>query len=174
MRLLRPILLTSLLLGAPAWPADRPHNALFEQLVGTWDVRYEFTDKNGKARTERGTAHYSWILDGQALQEIWTSNSGGAQQKPFGTTIDFYDSKRGQWTAVWVYPSEGMTQIMTGDEVNGELVLTGHDESGALQRWSTRVLERDCVVTRLDISKDEGKTWQEGGVSYLQRVAKRD
>jgi tRNA (Thr-GGU) A37 N-methylase len=30
-----------------------------------------------------------------------------------------------------------MTMIMTGGEVNGGFVLSGHDQSGALQRWST-------------------------------------
>ena len=38
--------------------------------------------------------HYGWILDGKALQEIWTSDSESKDLRPFGTTIDFYDSKR--------------------------------------------------------------------------------
>jgi len=31
-----------------------PQNAFFDQLIGTWDVRYEFTDKDGKPRSNRG------------------------------------------------------------------------------------------------------------------------
>jgi len=62
-----------------------------------------------------------------------------------------------------------MTMIMTGSEGNGRLVLTGHDESGALQGWSTSVGERDSIVIRAEISIDEGKTWRHMGVSYLQR-----
>lgn len=146
-----------------------PKNALFDQLVGTWDVTYEFTDKNRNARRDRGQVHYSWILDGKALQEIWTSASEDKGPQPFGTTIDFYDLKRQRWTAVWIYPAEGMTMIMTGGEVNGSFVLTGHDQSGALQRWSTSVGQRDSIVIRAEISNDEGKTWRPMGVSYLQR-----
>jgi hypothetical protein len=56
---------------------------------------------------------------------------------------------------------------MTGGEVNGSFVLTGHDESGALQRWSTNVVESNSIVIRLDISNDEGTTWRPGGASYL-------
>lgn len=146
-----------------------PKNALFDQLVGTWDVLYEFTDKDGKARRDQGQVNYSWILDGEALQEIWTSVSENKGPQAFGTTINFYDRKRQRWTAVWVYPIESMTLIMTGGEANDSFVLTGHDESGALQRWSTSVVESNSIVIRLDISNDEGKTWRPGGASYLQR-----
>jgi hypothetical protein len=146
-----------------------PQNALFDQLVGTWDVRYEFTDKNGKLRSNLGQVHYSWVLGGKALQEIWTSDSESKDLLPFGTTIDFYDLKRQRWTAVWIYPAEGMAMIMTGGDVNGSFVLTGHDQSGALQRWSTSVGQRDSIVIRAEISNDEGKTWRPMGVSYLQR-----
>jgi hypothetical protein len=27
--------------------AEVPRNALFDQLIGTWDVRYEYSDKKG-------------------------------------------------------------------------------------------------------------------------------
>jgi hypothetical protein len=156
-------------LAAAESKAEVPQNALFDQLVGTWDVHYEFTDKNGKLRSNLGQVHYSWVLGGKALQEIWTSDFESKDLLPFGTTIDFYDLKRQRWTAVWIYPAEGMTMIMTGGEVNGSFVLTGHDQSGALQRWSTSVGQRDSIVIRAEISNDEGKTWRPMGVSYLQR-----
>jgi hypothetical protein len=193
MRRLTPVLLTSLLCSASAFAvedvatesrastnarkklaaaeskAEVPQNALFHQLIGTWDVRYEFTDKNGKPRSNRGQVHYGWVLGGKALQETWTSDSESKDSQPFGTTIDFYDLKRQGWTAVWKYPAEGMTMIMTGGEVNGSFVLTGHDQSGALQRWSTSVGQRDSIIIRAEISNDEGETWRPVGTSYLQR-----
>lgn len=149
-----------------------PHNTVFDQLVGTWDVRYELFDKDGKVRRDRGQVLYSWILDGKALQEIWSSDSESKDLQPFGTTIDFYDLKRQRWTAVWIYPAQGMTSIMTGGEVKGSLVLTGHNESGALERWSTSVAQPDSVAVRADVSDDGGKTWRPMGVSYLQRHRK--
>src|SRR5213594_2795079 len=48
------------------------HNALFDQLVGSWDVRSEILGTDGRLRRDRGQVRYSWILDGQALQEIWS------------------------------------------------------------------------------------------------------
>jgi hypothetical protein len=145
-----------------------PRNALFDQLIGTWDVRYEIFDKDGKVRRDRGQVRYSWILDGKALQEIWSSASESTDSQPFGTTIDFYDLKRQRWTAVWIYPAQGMTSMMSGGEVNGSFVLTGHNESGALERWSTSITSPDSIAVRADVSDDDGKTWRPMGVSYLQ------
>jgi hypothetical protein len=149
-----------------------PRNALFDQLIGTWDVRYENFDKDGKVRRDRGQVRYSWILGGKALQEIWSSASESADSQPFGTTIDFYDLKRQRWTAVWIYPAQGMTSMMSGGEVNGSFVLTGRNESGSLERWSTSVTSPDSIAVRADVSDDDGKTWRPMGVSYLQRHRK--
>ena len=178
MRRLTPALLISLLCNAGAFAienpvkssAEIPRNALFDQLIGTWDVPYEYLDKKGNPKSNQGQVHYAWILVGKALQEIWSSNSDTKDLLPFGTMIDFYDLKHQRWTAVWIYPAEGMTMIMTGGKVNGSLVLSGHDQSGALQRWSTSgVGQRDSIVVRAEISNDDGKTWLPMEVSYLRR-----
>jgi hypothetical protein len=160
---------------APSKPAAAttevivPGSAVLNQLVGTWDVRYEIFDKDGSVRRYHGQVHYSWILEGKALQEIWTSDSEDSDPRPYGTTINFYDPKRQRWTAVWIYPAQGQTTVVTGGDVNGRYVLTGHDESGALQRWSTGVEGSDSIVGRFDISDDDGKTWRAVGVNHMQR-----
>ncbi len=172
-----PILLAAQLFSANAAPAadepkaKSPHSALFDQLVGTWDVLYEIVDKEVKARRDRGHVQYSWILDGKALQEIWSSDSEGTDL-PFGTTIDFYEPKHQRWTAVWIYPAQAMTSIMAGGEVNGMIVLIGHNQSGALERWSTSVTQPGSIAIRADVSDDEGKTWRPMGVTYLDRHRK--
>jgi len=174
MRALTPVLACSLLCIAGAAADDSntqaPKSAVLERLAGTWDVRYEFIDKAGRSRVNNGQVQYTWILDGKALQEVWTSDSESKIPRPFGTSINFYDPKRQQWTAVWVYPSQGETFQMTGGDVAGNFVLTGHDQSGALQRWSTTVVTPDSVIGRFDISRDEGKTWKEVGVNHMERA----
>ena len=167
----RPCMLIVLisLLGATTASSATPKNPLFDLLVGTWDVRYEFIDKHGNHRLNRGQVSYRWILDGQALQETWTSDSESPQPRPFGTTINFYDPKQLCWTALWVYPAQGQILKVTGGDVNGTWVLTGHDASGALQRWSTQATDADSVLGRFEISDDEGKTWRQVGTNTLQR-----
>jgi hypothetical protein len=155
--------------GAATQP---PPNGLFDRLIGTWDVRYEFTGQDGKAQVSRGQVQYSWILDGKALQEIWISDWETQDLRPYGTTINFYDPKRGRWTAIWIYPANGMTRVMTGGAVDDGWMLAGLDESGALERWTTRIAGPDSVVINAEISSDAGKTWRPAGASYLQRLRK--
>lgn len=176
MRALTPFVACSMLCIASASaddssPDTKPAKSLvLESLAGTWDVRYEFVDKAGRSRVNNGQVRYNWILDGKALQEVWTSDSQSKDPRPFGTTINFYDPKRQHWTAVWVYPAQGETFQMTGGEVDGNFVLTGHDLSGALQRWSTSVVTPGSVIGRFDISRDEGKTWKAVGLNRMKRV----
>ncbi|HEV8332967.1 MAG TPA: hypothetical protein VGQ22_16200 [Steroidobacteraceae bacterium] len=76
-------------LAAASLETDAGGRALFGRLIGAWDVRYEFTNQQGKARNDRGAAEYRWTLGGKALQEVWTSESEDQGLRPFGTTIDF-------------------------------------------------------------------------------------
>jgi hypothetical protein len=178
MQRIKALLVISLLCGAGAFAGDdsaaevktkATQSPLLQQLVGTWDVRFEFIDKTGKARTNRGQVNYSWILDGKGLQEIWSSDAASPAPRPFGTTIDFYDPKLQRWTAVWIYPDEGTTMVTTGGDVDGAFVLMGRDQSGVLQRWSTSIVEPDAAIGRFEISRDDGKTWSETGVNHMKR-----
>jgi uncharacterized protein len=112
---------------------------------------------------------YSPILDGQAVQETWTSDAHLNEPKPFGTSIIFYDSKRQYWTEVWVYPAQGMTTIVNGGEKDGRIVLTGRDEGGGVLRWSFNDIKPDSFVWRGEISTDEGKTWQLQGENQVHK-----
>jgi len=179
MRTVNPVLVCSLLLIAGAAAGDDSVSAtkagksvVLAQLAGKWDVRYEFVDKAGRQRVDNGQVTYTWILDGKALQEVWTSDSEnkGKEARPFGTSINFFDPKQQHWTAVWVYPAQGETWTMSGGDVDGQFVMTGHDMTGALQRWTTRIASPDTVIGRFDISHDEGKTWKEVGLNQMQRV----
>ena len=156
-------------LAATGPQAKVPESALYGRFVGTWDVSYEIYDKDGKVRPYRGQVTYSWILDGGAMQEIWTSDAHNKEPQPYGTTIDFYDGKRQRWTAVWIYPAQGMTTVVTGSEVDGRIVLTGRDEAGAIQRWSINDIQTDSFVWRFESSNDEGKTWRLLGVNHMHR-----
>jgi len=149
--------------------AGTQDEALFDRFIGTWDVGYEVYDKDGKSRPSSGQVTYSWILDGQALQETWTSDSHRKEPKPFGTSIIFYDSKGRHWTEVWIYPALGMTTIVTGGQENGRIVLTGHDADGAMLRWSFNDIKPDSFVWRGEISSDEGKTWKLQGENHIHR-----
>jgi hypothetical protein len=154
--------------ATPGLEAKAPERAMFDRMIGSWDVTYEIYDKDGKVRRLPGQVTYGWILDGKALQEIW-SDLDGKQVKPYATTIGYSDAKHGRWTAAWIYPAAGMPTIVSGGVENGRLVLTGHDQDGALQRWSIDGVQADAFVARYESSEDEGKTWRLVGVNHMRR-----
>jgi hypothetical protein len=149
--------------------ASAANKALFERFVGTWDVSYEIFDKDGKTRTYRGQVTYKWILDGRALQEVWTSDSLSKEPQPYSTSIGFQDGKRDRWTEVWIYPAQGMTLSVSGVAEGERIVLTGRDDAGANQRWEIGDIQADSFVYHFEVSTDEGKTWRALGVNHMRR-----
>ena len=177
-----PFLIASLLCSPGAFPGEHDgvgfpvsgapigqERALFDRLIGTWDVSYEIYDKDGHVRLCRGGVTYAWILDGGALQEIWTSDAHDKEPQPYGTTISFYDGKRQRWTAIWIYPAQAMSLIVSGNAVDGGIELTGHDGAGAIQRWLLNDFQAESFTGRFDTSNDEGKTWRLLGVNHMRR-----
>ncbi len=156
-----------LCLASAAPQAKAAEMALFDRLAGTWDVGYDIYDKDGKVRPYHGQVMYSRILDGAALQEIWTSDAHDKQPQPYSTTISFLDSKRQRWTEVWVYPAKGYTSILSGGEAHGAIVLTGRDTDGTIQRTTMQDIQADSFICRFESSSDEGKTWRLVGVNHM-------
>jgi len=143
--------------------------ALFDRLSGTWDVTYDIYDKDGTVRPYHGQVIYSRILNGGALQEIWTSDIHNKVPQPYGTTLGFYDSKRERWTAMYVFPAKDYKIIVSGGEVDGRIVLTGRDEDGTIQRWSIDNIQTDSFLYHFESSHDDGKTWQVVGLNHMHR-----
>ena len=176
MRALHLLLITALLGGpvltsasaAPASVTLAPEIAFYDRLIGTWDVVYDLYDKDGKVRHLPGQVTYAWILGGQALQETW-SDVDGKTIKPYGTTISYLDTKHGRWNATWVYPEAAMTMLVSGNDVAGRMVLTGHDADGALQRWTTDAVRSGSFDGRYESSSDGGKTWRVLSINHMRR-----
>lgn len=157
---------------SPAPAIRRPAQTLLDQLIGTWDVDYAVYDEHGNVKHYHGAATYRWILDGAAIEETW-SDYHGRETQPYGTTIEFYDGKHDRWTAIWIYPGQGMYYALSGGETDGRILLTGRDQEGALQRWSDEDFRTNTFTGRFEVSKDGGKTWRLVGVNHMQRLGTR-
>jgi hypothetical protein len=62
-----------------------------------------------------------------------------------------------------------MVTVTSGGQGDGGLVLTGRNQSGALERWSTSDIQPDSFVARYETSDDDGKTWRVLGVNHMLR-----
>ena len=159
-----------------ALPAAGPHPSLgdqarvFDRFVGTWDTEYVTYAEDGKTTRVRGEVRFGWIIDGWALQDIWSTLPGGASKpRDIGTTLRFYDPKAGTWRIIWAMPQRSTLVVLTGGAVGERIVLEGRDADNARLRWSFNDIQPDSLLWRGEISRDEGQTWRVASEHHLRR-----
>lgn len=158
-------LCAALLLALPLCAAEAPAPAPpctdvtgFDRLdfwVGEWDV-YAGSQLVGHNVIRK-------ILDGCAVEERWTGARGGV-----GRSL-FYRLPDGTWKQVWVTPHAtrpgGVKEKTLVEELEGGgLRFQGEvdlpDGGSYLDRTTLTPLSAGRVGQVIEVSRDEGKTWQ--------------
>ena len=139
---------------APPMPdCSAPEHRQFDFWIGHWTV----TGPQGKTAGEN---RIESILEGCALQEIWTGASGYR-----GRSLNLYNRELGQWEQYWV-DSSGGRLLLRGGIRDGAMVMEGiADKPDA----KTGIVRRDRVTWTPDAdgsvrqlwekSEDDGKSW---------------
>ncbi len=148
--------------------ATSPNRALGDQaqvlgrIVGTWDVEYTDFAKDGTAVHRTGEFIVGWIMDGQAVQDLWIVNpSGKRRDREVYTTVHYFDPKARTWHATFVDPEHGSIARFTGGPVGSDrFVLETPDLGSQTNRWSFNDIRSDSFVYRDEASSDGGKTWK--------------
>ncbi len=147
--------------------ADGPRSAvgtqahIFDGFVGTWHCDYTHFNEDGTVK-ERYPGHltFGWILQGQALQDVWTGDKGdGRGEWQVGTSVRFFDPSADMWTVVWILPEAAAVVTVSGGEVDGRIVLEGVNADGSRRRWSFHDVRDDSFTWRGERSTDDGRSW---------------
>jgi hypothetical protein len=159
-----------------ALSAAGPHRSLgnearvFDRFVGTWDCDYTFFLADGTTKHSVGEIKFGWILDGQAVQDIWISYPNKAhEERGIGTTVRFFDSKLKVWRIIFVSPKYGALITTQGGAEGDRIVLRGVDDEGILLRWSFNDIRPDSFTWRGETSRDGGKTWKLEEEHHMRR-----
>jgi hypothetical protein len=69
---------------------------IFSPFIGSWDLIVRWYDEAGNlARTEAGEWHFSWVLEGRGIQDVWIvpprAQRASNELYEYGTSIRFYD-----------------------------------------------------------------------------------
>ncbi len=149
--------------------ASGPHPTLAEvsqalgRLVGTWDIRYSFISKDGKVTYQTGEYTAAWVMDGRAVQDIWTVDPrAGRKDREIYSTLHFIDPKSGTWYATFIDPEHASVARFTGSAVGQDriVILTQDLSTGKDNRWSFNDISAGSLVFRDEQSADGGKTWR--------------
>jgi hypothetical protein len=89
--------------------ASPPHRA-FDFWLGEWEVR----DESGELQ---GHNHIRKVQAGCALEEQWTSVSGGT-----GQSLNYYDPDSGGWRQLWLDAGASIIDIQGGPTARGMLL----------------------------------------------------
>jgi hypothetical protein len=151
-----------------ALKAPSPNPALGDQaqvlgrIVGTWDVEYTDYAKDGTAIHRTGEFIVGWIMDGQAVQDVWIVNPSGARkEREVYTDVHWFEAKSRTWHATFFDPEHGSAAKFTGGPVgNDRYVLETSDLGSKQTRWSFNDIRPDSFVWRDESSNDDGKTWK--------------
>lgn len=165
--------LTTALKATSPHPALGEHAQVLGRIVGTWDVEYTDFAKDGTASHRTGEFIVGWIMDGQAVQDLWIVNpSGTRKEREVYTDLHWFDAKSRTWHATFVDPEHGSVAKFTGGPVGDDRYVLETSDLGSKQtRWSFNEIRADSFVWRDEASNDGGKTWKLQSEYQMKRRA---
>jgi hypothetical protein len=143
--------------ASPAHPCEQdPAYHKLDFWVGNWDV---FDSHDG---TKGGTNKIEKILDGCALVENWHELD---PQGSDGKSLFYYQKATKQWKQVWVtamgpMKEKRLTQELPDGGVRFQGEIPHPDGSSHLDRTTLTPINKDRVRQVIEISRDQGKTWE--------------
>ena len=112
-------------------------------LIGSWEMDVVAYDDDGNVIHSTGEAHFAWILEGRAVQDVFINprRSDREPESPkfanwFGTTIRIYDPSIQAWRVNWFNPHDGIRAELIGRRRGKEIVQEGAFPDGTRIRWT--------------------------------------
>jgi hypothetical protein len=161
--------------------APAPHLSdalqLFGQFVGDWEIDGRWFQESGQEVTATGEVHFGWILEGTAIQDVWSFHiknpPPGYPSDTSGTTVRVYDPGVRSWRCVWISPRKPTLQLFTARAVGSEIVLEGRTPEGYPERWIYSDVTPGSFRWHSEESHDDGRTWKTTEVILGRRVGVR-
>ena len=161
-------------LAAPGRSSGIPEAAdLYGWLVGSWelDVRHYWVDVSG--RGIKGQAHFGWVLEGRAVQDVWIipRQSGLDQGKnTYGTTLRVWDAALQAWRVTWINPVTGARNELIGRRNGKKIVQVGTHADSTPIRWIFSEITQDSFRWTGEALNPDGETWRLEGEFRATRI----
>ena len=157
----------------------RHHEKLmpYQRFIGSWSFDWVGHNEDGSTRTVPGEWHFSWILEGRAIQDNWICprtdlrSSEDYPEGEYGTTIRFYDFKENCTRIVFIGPILSNLKIFevshTEDKIIQEEIMVV--DKGMISRWEIKNIRENSFKWESHISRDGRKTWKMDQEVYANR-----
>jgi hypothetical protein len=155
-------------LAAPGRSPDIPESEdVYGWLVGDWELEVcHYLDLNVSADKMMGGAHFGWVLEGRAIQDVWfyprPSERTAAAQKliTYGTTLCVWDPAIRAWQILWVNPLRNHYEKQIGRRAGKDIVQIGARPDGTPTRWVFTEITNDTFHWFGHALDTDGKTWK--------------
>jgi hypothetical protein len=141
---------------------------IYGWLIGSWDmdVLHYRVDLGNERR--RGEIHFSWVLEGRAVQDVWImpprgkrdgGEPRGTSDAMYGTTLRIWDPALRAWRVTYVNPRTSQRDELTGRRIGRDLVQIGTHANGTPIRWNFTDITRDSFRWTGVALAEDGVTW---------------
>lgn len=157
-------------LAAPGRAPEIPAEAdLYGWLVGSWELEVVRYLVDVRDRGIRGEAHFAWVLEGRAVQDVWIMKAEGVVNT-YGTTFRVWDPKLEAWRVTWMNPITGWRNELIGRRSGDDLVQLGTHPDGRLIRWIFSAVTNDSFRWTGEALEPDGTTWKLESEFHARRM----
>jgi hypothetical protein len=168
-------------LSAAGRSPEIPESAdLYGWLVGSWDLDVIHYGVDVSAQQIKGEAHFSWVLEGRAVQDVWImprrANRTESQAKAgnmYGTTLRVWNAALQAWRVTWINPVTGSRDELVGRWSGKDIVQVGARSDGTPIRWMFTEITPDSFRWTGEVLEPDGRTWKLQG-EFRAKKSKRD
>lgn len=146
-----------------ALASDGPHPAIpdecriFAPFIGSWDLVVSWFDEGARLiRQERGEWHFSWVLEGRGIQDVWIvpprdERAMRPEAGEYGTSLRFYDEELNAWQSIWVGPFANYVRRFIAQRIEDRVVLETVAGEATRMRWSFSEIGADSFTWRNEL-----------------------
>jgi hypothetical protein len=166
-------------LTAPGRSPEIPEsNDAYGWLIGSWELdvlHYAAVDVS--ALHIQGEAHFVWVLEGRAVQDVWImprrserTADLGKTNNMYGTTLRVWDSSMQAWRITWINPVTGHREEQIGRWSGQDVVQLGARSNGTPTRWIYTEITPDSFHWIGEALEPDAKSWKLEGEFRAKRM----
>jgi hypothetical protein len=148
-------------------------------LVGSWELDIlNYWGQDVSARNIKGEAHFSWVLEGRAVQDVWimprrSERATGLDKKfnMYGSTLRVWDPAIEAWRITWRNPAGDHHEDQIGRRIGHDVVQLGTRPDGTTTRWSFTEITDDSFHWLGEALLPDGKSWRLEGEFRARRIS---
>jgi hypothetical protein len=154
------------LIASGPHPSLGAHAETYGRVIGSWIGEIENHMLPGSVAEGSIEAHFAWVLEGRAVQDVWITPARGERFAPpgaklnwCGSTLRVFEPAREAWRAVWTDPVSQRRIELLGKRQGDDIVQLGARDGRPI-RWTFSRIEPASFSWQGHILNPDGQSWQ--------------